>query len=191
MYDLIWSAAEETQRIPCVINFETSYIYKTLRKYGMKIMGYCNECCNKILIRSKQNPITDSFDNLKLEVKSYDSIGLPHDLKRKLIGEERERVLQQMMNKQRLQWRNEKAGLLIKNNVEPAHLYNLDCLQRVRFQARIRKIGIKYFKNIFESLEDLKNSPNYGHIIHDAGFDKFYVFYVLPEQIDFYKDFVK
>ena len=87
------------------------------------------------------------------------------------------------------QWRNERAGLLIKNNVETAHVYNLMCLQKIRTQARIKDIGIPYFENIFDSLHDLKhNNPKYAHLIHNIGFDKFFMFFCTPEQLDFYKD---
>lgn len=193
IYDVIWSSTQEHQRIPCVINFRSSYIYKTERKYAIKIMGYCKECDNKILIRSKQNPFNvDSVKQLIFEVKTYNSKELPHQQKRRVVGPERERILQKLINSLPSQWRNEKARLLIQNGVEPAHLYNLECLQKIKFQARIAHIGIKYFKNEFGSLQNLKhNSIEYGHIIKNIGFDKFYVFYLLPEQIDFYKDYAK
>lgn len=192
VYDLLWSTSEENHRIPCVINFRNSYIYKTICKYGIRVTGYCKECGNKILMRCKQNPLLHkNCSNLSFEIKTYNSKGLPHNLKRRVIGVERDRVLRDLWKKLPLEYQNGKAELLVKNGVEPAHLYNLVCLQKIKSRERIESLGIKYCKNVFDSLDNLKCSSKYGHLIKLVGHDKFYVFYILPEQVDFFKDFIK
>lgn len=99
-----------------MINFRNSYIYKTIRKYGVRITGYCKEYRNKMLMRCKQNLLLDkNCRNLSFEIKTHNSKGLPHNLKRRVIGLERQRVPKDIWKKLPVEYQNGQAELLVKN----------------------------------------------------------------------------
>ena len=102
------------------------------------------------------------------------------------------KVEQELLYKLPKQWKRDNAKLKMEHgDLEPASLYNLKQLQRARQDAKCKQLGLLPHQDLFDSLSQMKNNPEFNKFIKDMGFNRFFILYWSPEQITIHNEILE
>lgn len=165
--DIIAEAIYMESKLPCVYAFKKHIVNENNFEYYIKIEGACVECKADINING---PLPNSANpqNYVLDVVTRNTIGISHIKKRKLVGEKRNIIKNELKIEKPKEWRMRQAALTMKyGDIESPFLYDLRSLQKARQEIKNDELGIDNRSSLFESLSNIKRIPKYNKYIRE------------------------
>lgn len=173
------------EKLPCVSKYKRNVI-DDIESY-VKITGYCRTCNANLIINCFDKPI--DVEPVTFIVETLNSRGIPHLTKRRLAGEERKIIKEELEHKKPKQWRREQASKHMKlGDPEPSFLYGPGAIRKASHEVKYEKLGLKPGVKLFDSLENLKKNVEFNSYFRGIGLDKFYLMYWAPQQVSIHND---
>lgn len=179
---------EQTKQ-SCPIVYKYAKICQTGNIY-LKIFGQCSTCRSflKGIVHNPPEPesrvvIECSYTGIFKNCKS--------GYKRRIIGKKRDefsnKLIQQNMSASYIQ-KIEAKKLMNYGDPEPSNLPTMNALRVLKYQNRQKD---KLHKDPIMSLAQLKGSAPFNTILHDIGYDRFFLHYWTATEINTYRLYSK
>ena len=179
-----------TEVLPCSFSFIRHEV-DSIEGY-IHIVGKCNECHSSLTVFCLDKPsILAPQDSVIFQVKTINSVFIPHKSKARLQKGARNIVKKELINMKPKSWRRKNALIFMNpGSCEPPFLYSSTQLQKARQDAITEDLGITKGLELVDSIEKLKENPEFDKFIGDIGKDKFSVQFWSPEQVSINNDII-
>lgn len=179
----------EQTRLPCTIVYKKAKIYNNGNVY-LDILGYCSTCLSNFKGVVDKQPEPNSRVVIKCSLIGNFKTCKPSS-KRRINGEQKINAISKMVTgcKSASYVRREMAKNLMNfGDQEPSHLPSSNALRVIKCKAI--KQGLHNDDPII-SLFIMKGLSPYDEIIHDIGYDRFFMHYWSTTEINLYRTYSK
>lgn len=183
----IWQSYQK----PCCWIFKRNHVSITGENY-IVLEASCKNCHSEIKLTLNSQP-QGSDDVVFKGVVDFDSENREpcavNMRKRPLKGIERREIVAKLQNVSALKLHMEIADKEMDfGDTEPAHIPSMEVLRKAKSEAKLK---IYLNVNPVVAISKAKNSPEFEKIIHDIGYDKFFVHYWDQHQVDVFNAYGK
>lgn len=180
------------KKLPCAFNLKTHNIFKDDSTDAddnmiIKMDGFCTEKNCKAAIYGEGTYKLSQKGNISINIITLDTKEIAHKKKRHVSGPLRHEFKKELKMTKAENFRERLIHKFHEYGEQiPPIIPNRIVCHKIKQEAINEDLGIK--GTLWESLSELKHNVEFRSAFQQLGFDKFFLFYWTPEQIDVFND---